>query len=60
MFLDQLTNVNNNSGAQNLENVISFTKQKQELVDYKDDAVKFGLPIANSTINNQQSQHFSL
>ncbi|VVC28457.1 Hypothetical protein CINCED_3A000704 [Cinara cedri] len=58
---NQLTNANKmNNDVQNVENVISFTKPKQELVDYKDDSVKFGLPIANSTINNLQSQHFSI
>jgi len=47
--------------VQDLENVISFIKPKQKLVNYKPDTkIKFGPPDATSTVKHNQAQSDSM
>lgn len=44
--------------VKNVENIISFIKPKRKLVNYEPDTnIKFGPPVATSTIKYQQIQN---
>lgn len=44
-----------------MEDIISFIKPKQKLINYKPDTkIKFGPPNATSTIKHQQRQYVSM
>lgn len=58
MLLDHLINANETSVIKNIENVISFIKPQQGLINsWEDTKMKIGPPIANSTTKYQQTKN---